>query len=72
MADLDSNGPASGGAPGSAASSAPGPTPGPTPGPKLAHATKRALRWNALLSIVLLGLIVVFANLLAGRHLRIR
>ncbi|MFT7167337.1 MAG: ABC-type uncharacterized transport system involved in gliding motility auxiliary subunit, partial [Paracoccaceae bacterium] len=42
------------------------------PGPKLAHATKRALRWNALLSIVLLGLIVVFANLLAGRHLRIR
>ncbi|QDV06853.1 ABC-type uncharacterized transport system [Planctomycetes bacterium Poly30] len=40
--------------------------------PGLAHPSKRALRWNAALTIVLLALIALFANLLADRHLRIR
>lgn len=38
----------------------------------LGHASKRALRWNAVLSLVLLLGIVVVGNLLAARHLRVR
>ncbi len=38
----------------------------------LAHASKRALRWNALLSLLLLVGIAVVGNLLAARHLRVR
>lgn len=38
----------------------------------LAHATKRALRWNALLSLVLLFAIAVVGNLLAAQRLRVR
>ena len=38
----------------------------------LAHASKRALRWNAALSLLLLVGIAVVGNLLAARHLRVR
>ena len=42
------------------------------PGVGLAHASKRALRWNAVLSLALLVGIAVMGNLLAARHLRVR